>query len=407
MKKRILSMLLAVFIVGAFMVPVSAEAIETPVNAEESVARLSAEAAADPDVKSASTVTVDREKVTLKRTATFMLNVKATDSDGSFLPSGTHADWTSSDESVVSVKSSSLTVNNYSASATVTAVKEGQASITATVNGMSASCEVTVVPIRSTSVMTQEEKKALTEEEKRKLDVYDGRDMKIMSGVNSQNTGNCVAQGYAACMETSMLMQGWPNEYSNLDLYVKDLVYRFYHHAGDPLHNTDDDKQNLNRESGIGVFPLAAFLTQWNGPILSSKATGKLGDVNGYENNAVKPEDIVFGFNSKDRETVKRYIVKYGAVGFAYNAGSGLYHYSRGIGNHFSAIVGWDDTVDTAYFPEKYGIKNNGAWIVKDSAGEYAHASGNGYFYLSYESTIAHPVVCKVMQPDKYQFNYF
>lgn len=108
------------------------------------------------------------------------------------------------------------------------------------------------------------------------------------------------------------------------------------------------------------------------------------------------------------RETVKRCLMKYGAVGMAFNTSSdyavtAAYQTAQGAGtlgncyydgegekstNHLVTIVGWDDNYPRENFRSDKRPSANGAFRVKNSRGENYNDQG-GYFWLSYEDYYA------------------
>ena len=94
---------------------------------------------------------------------------------------------------------------------------------------------------------------------------------------------------------------------------------------------------------------------------------------------------------STDKNRIKNNVVKYGPVGvylhlLQYNINtkynSYIFKTNKKIGiNHVVTIVGWDDNYPAYKFDGK--AKNNGAWIVQNSWGEYS--GDNGLLYVSYE----------------------
>ena len=92
-----------------------------------------------------------------------------------------------------------------------------------------------------------------------------------------------------------------------------------------------------------------------------------------------------------NRMNIKNAITKYGGVVSGYGESNeysskdeNSYYVDYNIGqNHAVTIVGWDDTYSRNKFTGKSKPKNNGAWLVKNSWGDYN--SEGGYVWISYE----------------------
>ena len=149
-------------------------------------------------------------------------------------------------------------------------------------------------------------------------------------------------------------------------------------------------------DSGGNQYMSTAYLTRLAGPLFES--TDPYENISARECFAVnKNTDIPAYINDvlwlgNDRYTIKRTIMRYGAVATSMNANfSSLYYnpsdytfYYNGTSNidHGIAIIGWDDnkivTGGSAGTPQAPG-----AWIIRNSWGP--NAQDNGYFYASYE----------------------
>lgn len=97
-----------------------------------------------------------------------------------------------------------------------------------------------------------------------------------------------------------------------------------------------------------------------------------------------------------DIDTIKTAIYNYGAVSASFAANSiffnndetASYAYKTFNNNsyiegHAITIVGWDDSYSKTNFKKGYQPKNNGAWLCKNSWGDYNKL--NGYFWISYD----------------------
>lgn len=223
-----------------------------------------------------------------------------------------------------------------------------------------------------------------------KLNRFDGRKYNYVTPQRSQIGQLCWAYATTGLAEVSILRQGLGRgeTYQTLDFDDRHLAWSTVNRQTslDPLLLTKDD---------VTDYPI-----EWNGPGYLKDACLALS--NGYapipeQENGNYQKDMqsdyiaeqVIKIENKPEE-IKKAILKYGGVGFAYLAGTyNAYMCSQGIANHASVIVGWDDSVDKSLFypntPE-----NNGAWIVKNSWGE---AGGTDpvnnirAYYVSYENT--------------------
>ena len=141
--------------------------------------------------------------------------------------------------------------------------------------------------------------------------------------------------------------------------------------------------------------------------------------------------------NKNNLDVVKQAILDYGAVGINY-FGEGAYEQRRRYShknpnddtddswyywtdqssyNHSITIIGWDDnkSADCFYVDDGTternkvgdGPQNDGAWLCRNSWGEYS-MSNDGYFWLSYEepSLGSRMFVVEADTADKYKYNY-
>ena len=103
-------------------------------------------------------------------------------------------------------------------------------------------------------------------------------------------------------------------------------------------------------------------------------------------------ENAVFTSYSVSR--IKNLIYEYGSVSLSfqmsdiyYNPDTCAYSYPLGTTgvNHAVTLIGWDDNYSRDNFAAESRVKNNGAWIAKNSWG--TGWGDGGYFYISYENT--------------------
>lgn len=112
---------------------------------------------------------------------------------------------------------------------------------------------------------------------------------------------------------------------------------------------------------------------------------------------------------SDDTATLKERLMEYGAICINYNNYSSNYYYNDDLMEsyydngssvdpfddqysfHLVAIVGWDDTYSKENFNPLMRPENDGAWLCKNSWGEYNGSMAEGYegfFWMSYESWV-------------------
>ena len=161
---------------------------------------------------------------------------------------------------------------------------------------------------------------------------------------------------------------------------------------------SDENMKNLaalyspygwNMETNNGGRPEIAegYLVSWLGPVWErDDLYGDHSILSPLLDSIMHVQNVMYlkRDNFTDNDMVKRAIMDYGAVSISlgmhtrYNSNIGVYVYNdiNQSCNHAVDIVGWDDDIEIPNAPGK------GAWIVKNSWGEYW--GNHGYFYLSY-----------------------
>lgn len=246
---------------------------------------------------------------------------------------------------------------------------------------------------------------------------YDARTEGLVTSVKDQGSTNmCWAFTIASALETSLLAQG----YGAYDLSEEHLGYFFVNRVNDPLGNTPYDKNYLYTKDyhDTGNCYLGSyFLSTWSGmaaeerfPIKFSAQT--IDPKYAYDTVAYL-KDALFINCSVDE--LKQFLLQYHSVGTNlymteeyYNPDTAAYcdRNSSDDINHAVTIVGWDDSYSRKNFNAACGVTTDGAWIVKNSWGEYW--GDEGYFYVSYEdATFAYLFVASAQTDPVYKNNYF
>lgn len=251
---------------------------------------------------------------------------------------------------------------------------------------------------------TLDELQKLSYNEIANLKKFDGRKYNIVTPIKNQGQdGICWAFALASQSETNMLYQknllepSYNNQNFILSPYSIDKVVNKRTGKEDPLGLTSQDIINKPLNQGAtNLFIPGSILLQQNAPILEQNnlKVGWLNDVITIPNNV---------------NEIKQAIAKYGALSFEYKkapASSEAHFTDSTMFDHASTIIGWDDTYPKEHFHNNK-VKNNGAWIVKNSWGENFHGKEKGYFYLSYESTISRLVALNFVNKPNYQNLYY
>ncbi len=219
---------------------------------------------------------------------------------------------------------------------------------------------------------------------------YSSVDKGYVTPVKNQGSHNiCWAFSAMAVLETSLIK----NNFGTYDLSEEHL---------DSWATTRENNTGWIRNLNDGAYSDTAmgYFASWQGARLESDipfgyATGKTFE---YVDKLGTTEYGVTGIVRlpNDIDTVKTAIYDYGAVSanFASNSiffnenDTAAYAYkkfssSSSIEGHAITIVGWDDNYSKSNFKAGCQPENNGAWLCKNSWGNYN--SLNGYFWISYD----------------------
>ena len=238
----------------------------------------------------------------------------------------------------------------------------------------------------------------------------------ITSVKNQGNWGICWAFSSTAISEASLIKE-FPDKFNsgNTDLSENLLAYMLSHPSLYGKLNSSGDYATYTASSATDYLTLggnvwAAGLGLMNGigPYnensdypYSEDNTPSIVNKNFTEseyyevrNSSVAKITGVFQAhinNNSDNDEFKQLIMDYGAASLSYNenytdnkfgedGSSYYYNPNENTSNHAVTVVGWDDSIPASAF--KTTPAGDGAWLIKNSWGEYSR--DNGYFWLSY-----------------------
>ncbi|MBQ8573142.1 MAG: hypothetical protein IJ451_06735 [Ruminococcus sp.] len=226
---------------------------------------------------------------------------------------------------------------------------------------------------------------------------YSSRDLGYTTHVRQQSANICWAYSSLASLETLLLKSGEKVEHFSPEHMN---IWGSMEEDG-----TGWQREDLVSDGGYSYIPMG-YLTSWNGPLLDKELP--VGSDKEAYNNANSLYSTDYGvteirYVNRDTpiETVKSYVMEYGAVVANFNADTVQYMNSTSDGfycsdgslptsalyGHAISIVGWDDNYPKENFSTSYSgdtPDNNGAWLIKNSWGSYVNTNG-GYFWISYE----------------------
>ncbi len=228
---------------------------------------------------------------------------------------------------------------------------------------------------------------------------YDSRDYGNVTSAKSQGSfGTCWAFAALGAGESSMLAQGYVDSAEDIDFSEYHFAYFFYNYANDPLGNLIDDYATAECDSYLSVggnnyYSMFALAT-WRGAADESIAPYEDVSYSSTLSTDIAFEDVAhmqnaYHLSMQNMSDVKKLIMEYGSVATSvyfdnytyYNYDTDSYYQNASsISDHAVAIVGWDDDYAVENFLEDCRPSNPGAWLIKNSWGNYLD-----YFYVSYE----------------------
>ena len=251
--------------------------------------------------------------------------------------------------------------------------------------------------------------------------------------IRNQNPyGTCWAHAAMCIAETSYIKNYGLNP-ENVDFNEYQHVYYAFHQPYDELNLFGGDyNENVSGNSelmvGGNVQISLNVLASWIGASGANEDVFNAGHIeNGqtpaaafaYDDEAhmrngyvLYMPDMATANYQADMEVVKSAIMNYGGVAISYYALSGGSYYEDGYQcineergtNHSVTVVGWDDNIPASAFPN--GAPGNGAWLVKNSWGDWYGL--DGYFWLSYydKSIDENAYAFDFVSADNYDNNY-
>ena len=218
---------------------------------------------------------------------------------------------------------------------------------------------------------------------------YSSREAGYVGVVRDQIANTCWAYGSLSTLETALLKLGFE---------VTSFAPMHMNHWG--TIRPDGTGWARNEYSGGYAYISLGYLTSWQGPRLESdyNETTPHAEYNNLDPIIKKQAQVngIIYLDADDITTVKTAIYNYGAALGNYHVDDSMYnpvtyaYYCNSedlqtyqLNGHAISIVGWDDNFSRDNFREDVKPQNDGAWLCKNSWGEYW--GDNGYYWISYE----------------------
>lgn len=255
---------------------------------------------------------------------------------------------------------------------------------------------------------------------------YSLREEGLLPGVRAQGAyGTCWTFAMVGSAESNLIKKGLADP-DEIDLSELQFIYYAYGEPADPLGNyTGDHSFRADGERlGGGNFIYGCSALARAGGLVSEF-------IMPYENaefliNSEVSADHYYDMNEyyldgyrtvnvqNDRALAKECLLEYGALACSYFSDDDYYSvdgnsyysdcFSSGT-NHSVLIVGWDDNYPKENFDGKATPAADGAWLIRNSWGDWNH--DGGYFWLSYEDTSLDATVYAFdMTADSYDYIY-
>lgn len=218
---------------------------------------------------------------------------------------------------------------------------------------------------------------------------YSSVDLGYVSSIKNQgNLGSCWTFSAMGVLESHLMKKG----YGEYDLSEEHLN----HWATTRADNTGWQRSYTG--GGFQSIPLGYF-TSWQGPRLESDIPYRSGDNKTFEELDIGKTEVGVTqakYIANDMAEIKSAITEHGGISTSYSTLSQFQNNDQTavycpiilpagtlLDGHSITVVGWDDDYAKNNFNENFLPENNGAWLVKNSWGNYNRL--NGYFWISYE----------------------
>ena len=219
---------------------------------------------------------------------------------------------------------------------------------------------------------------------------YSSKDMGYVTEIKNQLYSDCWAYASLATFESTLLRNGFNIESMSVP------------HLNAWATTRSNGTGWIRDYFGDGYAEIAlGYLTSWQGAVEKSDAgeivldTNTKGDL--VDTTLAKYGVTEIEYLYKDNpDAIKKAIMENGGVYTSYATTSSCYGsnntayfmpstYNSSYTGHAIEVVGWDDNYSRDKFNGRVGKKpeNNGAWLIKNSWGDYN--SLGGYFWISYE----------------------
>lgn len=255
---------------------------------------------------------------------------------------------------------------------------------------------------------------------------YDSRDYGYITAPKNQgSTGNCWAFSTVSAFETDSIIKGIDDletaDYSEAHLvwFAKNSATTDETHPTYGEGSTNSDPYTGSSAGGNWKYSTNA-LARWSGLAEDSNypfypynpaSMGNYPESQRYDTSS----GIVINSTEMmlDNNDMKQWVIEHGSVTAAYyhndaylNTETYAYNCNATLtSNHMITIVGWDDNYSRENFLQNYRPASDGAWLVKNSWGEYWGL--DGYFWLSYEdNSIKQQVGFSSRSAENAKYNY-